>query len=152
MNICSRSTKNISYNKPAHLKCNNSHYNGGQLCEMWNFIRIKLITSRSISLFFIVPFLTTLIAISLYILFVERFPSFLLHANPLFDFRYKTATHLGPVELNGRNWIPILKASSQVCINLERLIKSTGNATSEEREIWGRLNCLDALRELYGLW
>ena len=119
---------------------------------MHYIIRTNLVKSKSVVLFFLVPFLTTLTISSLYFVFVERLSVFLLDANPLLDFRYKSTTHLSPLELNGRNWIPILKTNSHACINLERLIKLTGNATSEEREIWVRLNCLDILRELYGLW
>jgi hypothetical protein len=108
--------------------------------------------NKSSALFFLLPLLVTFMASSIYIAFMKRFASFHLDANVLFDIPDISTTNLSPLELNGRNWIPILKTRMHTCLNLERLIKSTGNVTSEERDLWGRLHCLDELRELDGLW
>ena len=62
---------------------------------------------------------------------------------------YKTVHRL---ERNGRNWIPLSQTSTQACVNLEILLRTTGNATKAEIDIWNGMHCSDILREVYGEW
>ena len=59
---------------------------------------------------------------------------------------------LSSLESKGRSWVPITETRIQSCYNLERNLRSFGDITSNERETWTSLNCLDLLRELYGRW
>ncbi len=56
------------------------------------------------------------------------------------------------IDTKGVNWAAIYKRETQLCVNLDSIIKSTDQVTSDERALWGKLNCQEELKELYHRW
>ena len=56
------------------------------------------------------------------------------------------------IDLLGVNWAPIYKRETQLCVNLDSIIKATDTVTSEERKLWAKLKCQEELKDLYRRW
>ena len=56
------------------------------------------------------------------------------------------------VDVRGLNWVPIYDKAAQVCLNLDALIKSKGDVTPSERELWKVNDCPAHLKGLYEKW
>jgi hypothetical protein len=56
------------------------------------------------------------------------------------------------IDTKGVNWAPIYKRETQLCVNLDSIIKATDTVTTDERKLWGQLKCQEELKELYIRW
>ena len=58
----------------------------------------------------------------------------------------------GELDFVGTNWIPLSDRSSLICVNLDGLVKKTGETTEEEKLMWDEHGCDDLLRQRYLTW
>ena len=56
------------------------------------------------------------------------------------------------VDTRGQNWVPVYDRETQICMNLDSLIKVKGDVTTTERKQWKDYQCPDRLKGLYSQW
>ncbi len=56
------------------------------------------------------------------------------------------------VDTRGQNWVPVYDRETQICMNLDSIIKLKGDVTTEERKQWKEYQCPDRLKGLYSQW
>jgi hypothetical protein len=56
------------------------------------------------------------------------------------------------VDTRGLNWVPVYDRETQICMNLDSVIKLKGDVTPEERKQWKDFQCPDRLKGLYAQW
>jgi hypothetical protein len=49
-------------------------------------------------------------------------------------------------------WLATLNEAAETCVNIQQLVKSHGNATVEEADLWIQLGCFEILRSIYNQW
>ena len=77
-----------------------------------------------------------------------------LHAFDLMsaDHGFAPGIDFESVDTQGQNWVPVYDRETQVCMNLDSLIKIKGDVTTEERKQWKEFQCPDRLKGLYSQW
>jgi hypothetical protein len=69
-----------------------------------------------------------------------------------FDHSYAPGIDADSVDTAGRNWVPVFDRETQICLNIDSLVKQKGDAIPSERNLWKDFHCPDRLKGLYQTW
>jgi hypothetical protein len=98
-----------------------------------------------------------LLGIACFFFFCVYFATKLVFVPTLINLKLFDKSDTGRNEGSGvvaerHHWTPEVRQSLEICMNLEQIVKNSGNATIEETKIWKKLECLDELRNFHRLW